>query len=57
MFVSVGSRVRRPVVAEYEVVLSNAARRAVWGIRTVEERNDLADCLGSELFQGPNVNS
>lgn len=44
-------------MAEYEVVLSNAARRAVWGVRTIQDRNDLADCLGRELFHGPNAKS
>ncbi|OJF13471.1 hypothetical protein [Couchioplanes caeruleus] len=42
-------------MAKYEVVLSPAAWRAIRDLRTVQDRDDLADCLGKELDQGPNA--
>ena len=42
-------------MAKYEVVLSLAAKRAVWGLRRVHDQDDLADCLRRELDHGPNA--
>src|SRR6476646_8339538 len=43
------------VMAKYEVVLAPAARRAVLGLRTLQDKDDLADVLRTELDNGPNA--
>ncbi|AGL15312.1 hypothetical protein [Actinoplanes sp. N902-109] len=45
------------MAAKYEVVLSPAAWREIRELRTMQDRDDLADALGKELIDGPNVRS
>jgi hypothetical protein len=42
-------------VAKYEVVLAPAAKREVLGLRAMQDKDDLADCLRTELDHGPNA--
>ena len=41
--------------SKYEIVLGPAARRAVLGLETQQNKDDLADALRTELDGGPNL--